>query len=121
MKTKGRILVLDGQTNQALACVRSLGKAGYEVRVASHERMPLGAWSRHCSGSFRLKGQTVESFAELRDWAVSQGVTIVLPLTERSCMLCNADRSGWQKAGIILGCGPNEMLRAAFDKSVTVN
>jgi PleD family two-component response regulator len=44
-----RILILDGQTNQALACVRSLGKAGYEVNVASHQRMPLSAWSRYCS------------------------------------------------------------------------
>src|SRR2546430_7744088 len=29
-----RVLVLDGQTNQALACVRSLGRAGYDVLVA---------------------------------------------------------------------------------------
>jgi len=32
------VLVLDGQTNQALACVRSLGRAGYDVLVASDRR-----------------------------------------------------------------------------------
>ncbi|MEO6360331.1 MAG: ATP-grasp domain-containing protein [Sphingomicrobium sp.] len=115
-----RILVLDGQTNQALACVRSLGKAGYEVNVASHQRMPLSAWSRYCSSSFHLKGQTIEAFAELRAWAISAGVTLVLPLTERSCLLCNANRSEWEDAGITLGCAPDEILQAAFDKAITV-
>ena len=117
---KDRILVLDGQTNQALACVRSLGRAGYKVKVASHERMSLGAWSRYSSGSFHLKGQTVEAFADLREWAVSEGVTIVLPLTERSCLLCNADRSAWEDAGITVGCAQAEMLQAAFDKAITI-
>lgn len=115
-----RILVLDGQTNQALACVRSLGKAGYEIKVASHQRMSLGTWSRFCSASFHLKGQTIEAFAKLREWAISEGVNIVLPLTERSCVLCNADRFAWENAGITLGCASDEMLQAAFDKSITV-
>src|SRR5437588_5414 len=44
---RARVLVLDGQTTQALACVRSLGRAGYDVLVASDCRWPLGAWSRH--------------------------------------------------------------------------
>lgn len=120
MKTGDRILVLDGQTNQALACVRSLGKAGYDVRVASHERMSLSTWSRYCSGSFHLKGQTVEAFADLREWAKSEGATIALPLTERSCVLCNAERAEWENAGIALGCAPDEMLQAAFDKAITI-
>lgn len=115
-----RVLVMDGQTNQALACVRSLGKAGYKVKVASHEHMPLGAWSRYCSSSFHLKGQTIEAFSDLREWAINEGVTIALPLTERSCVLCNADRSEWENAGITLGCTPNEMLETAFDKAITI-
>lgn len=120
MTTKDRILILDGQTNQALACVRSLGKAGYQVKVASHQRMSLSVWSRYCSSSFHLKGQTIEAFVALREWAISEGVTIALPMTERSCLLCNADRSEWENAGIILGCAPDEMLQAAFDKAITV-
>ncbi|HKO98105.1 MAG TPA: GNAT family N-acetyltransferase [Pyrinomonadaceae bacterium] len=120
MKTKDRILILDGHTNQALACVRSLGKAGYKVVVASHQRMPLSAWSRYSAGSFHLKGQTVEAFRALREWAIRKGVTIVLPLTERSCVLCNADRAEWENAGVTLGCAPDEMLQAAFNKAITV-
>ncbi|HET9337171.1 MAG TPA: GNAT family N-acetyltransferase [Sphingomicrobium sp.] len=82
--------------------------------------MSLGAWSRFCSGSFHLKGQTVEAFADLREWAISEGITIALPLTERSCVLCNADRSAWENAGITVGCAPDEKLQAAFDKAVTI-
>ncbi len=119
-KTKERILILDGHTNQALACVRSLGNAGYEVLVASHQRLPLSSWSRHCSETFFLKEQNVEAFRAMRQWATEQGVTLVLPLTERSCLLCNADRAGWETAGIIVGCGPDEMLKNAFDKALTL-
>lgn len=79
---KERILILDGQTSQSLACVRSLGQAGYKVLVASHQRFPLGAWSRYCEGSYRLPDQTLNSFAAMRDWAKDKSVHIVLPLTE---------------------------------------
>lgn len=120
MKNKERILILDGHTNQALACVRSLGKAGYKVLVASHQRFPLSSWSRYCAGTFRLKAQTTDAFAAMCEWARKEGVQIVLPLTERSCVLCNAGRTQWEAAGIILGCGNDEMLQSAFDKALTL-
>ena len=116
---RARVLVLDGQTTQALACVRSLGRAGYDVLVASDRRWPLGAstaWSRHCRGQFRVTGETVAAFAELRAWAARQGVSVVLPLTERSCILCDADRAAWTEVGITVGCAPAETLLQAFDK-----
>ncbi|MFN2516040.1 MAG: ATP-grasp domain-containing protein [Pyrinomonadaceae bacterium] len=118
---KERILILDGQTSQSLACVRSLGQAGYKVLVASHQRFPLGAWSRYCEGSYRLPDQTLNSFAAMRDWAKDKSVHIVLPLTERSCLLANAERGEWESAGTIVGCGPNEMLHPAFDKAQTLS
>ncbi|MEK6282926.1 MAG: GNAT family N-acetyltransferase [Acidobacteriota bacterium] len=120
MKTTQRILILDGHTNQALACVRSLGLAGYKVLVASHRPSPLGSWSRYCKGSFRLAEQSVEVFAAMREWARREGVEIVLPLTERSCMLCNAERTQWEAIGIKVGCGTDEMLQNAFDKGRTI-
>lgn len=120
MNSSERILVLDGHTNQALACVRSLGQAGYSVLVASHQRSPLGKWSRYSRESFRLAGQSVEAFVFLREWAHSRGVQIVLPLTERSCVLTNVEREEWEAAGMLVGCGPNEMLLHAFDKGQTI-
>ncbi len=117
---KDKILILDGHTNQALACVRSLGTAGYQILVSSHQRFPVSSWSRFCSASFFVKGQTIEAFAELRKWAQHEGVTIVLPLTERSCVLCNSDRAAWEQLGITVGCGPDELLQTAFDKNITL-
>ncbi len=120
MKATDRILILDGHTNQALACVRSLGKAGFTVLVASHKRFPLSAWSRYCVDRFLLAEQSVEAFASMREWARQVGVRIVLPLTERSCVLCNEERTQWEELGITVGCNSNETLQKAFDKELTL-
>ena len=114
-----KILVLDGATTQALACVRALGRAGHTLLVAGDEPSPLAAWSRYCSGRYRVRGETLEGFAALRDWARQEGVEVVLPQTERSCILCNLDRTAWESAGIIVGCAPEEQLVRAFDKAYT--
>ena len=118
--THERVLLLDGQTTQALACARSLGRAGCEVLVASTMRQPLAGWSRFCSARFRLAGETPVAFAALRAWARTQGVTLVLPLTERSHLLLNAERNDWQQAGITVGCAEERLLRRAFDKARTL-
>src|SRR5438270_13585803 len=115
-----RVLVLDGHTNQALACVRSLGRAGATVFVASPERRPLAGWSRYCRSRFRQSGETLAAFAELRHWAREHAVTVVLPQRERSCVLCAAQRTEWEGAGVAVGCGPEEMLLSAFDKARTL-
>jgi teichuronic acid biosynthesis glycosyltransferase TuaC len=119
-QTRERVLILDGHTNQALSCARSLGRAGHEVLVASHVRWPLAAWSTYCRGRFRLARESVDALAEVRAWALARGVTVVLPLTERTCLLCNAERHAWEALGILVGCSPNEMLLRAFDKAQTV-
>lgn len=120
MKSRETILVLDGQTNQALACVRSLGQAGHRVLVASRRRAPLAAWSRHCARKVRIAGETRAAFTSLRAWAVSKGVGVVLPLTERSCLLLNSEREQWEEAGITIGCDRAPALEAAFDKARTL-
>ena len=115
-----RILILDGHTNQALACVRSLGKAGYSVFVASHQRLPLGWWSRYCCGGFLLTGQNIKAFSSMREWARKLSVNIVLPVTERSCLLVNAERERWEESAITVGCPADEVLTRAFDKGETI-
>jgi hypothetical protein len=115
-----RILVLDGETTQALATVRSLGRAGHTLFVASQLPRSLASWSRYCVESVRIQRLGVSAFAELRAWASARGIRVVLPLTERACVLLNLDAAAWERAGIVLGCGPASMLRAAFDKSETL-
>jgi predicted ATP-grasp superfamily ATP-dependent carboligase len=114
-----RVLVLDGETTQALAAVRSLGRAGHTLFVASDQRRPLAAWSRHCHARYRIPALSLDAFADLRQWAIARGINVVLPLTERTCTLLNLDAAQWAAAGIVLGCGPTEMLRPAFDKAET--
>jgi len=120
MPSPDRVLVLDGHTTQALACVRSLGRAGVTVFVASPQRRPLAGWSRYCRARFHQAGETVAAFAALREWARARGVQVVLPLRERSCLLCNAERAAWETLGMAVGCGPTEMLLRAFDKARTL-
>lgn len=114
------VLILDGHTNQALSCVRSLGRAGYRAVVASTQRAPLAAWSRYCGAHFRLAGETRADLAALRSWAAARGVAVVLPQRERSCRLVSAEREEWEAAGITVGCGPEDMLLLAFDKARTL-
>ena len=117
---RGAVLVLDGQTNQALACVRALGAAGFPVFVASRQRWPLAAWSRYCRGSFRLAGESAAGFAPLLAWARARGVTTVMPLTERACLRLDAQRPDWEAVGIAVGCASGDALRRVFDKAETL-
>ncbi len=119
MSAPERVLVLDGHTTQALACTRSLGRAGYDVLVASHRRAALATWSRFCRARYRLAGERLEAFAALIAWARERDVRVVLPVTERSCVLCNTQRRAWEAAGIIVGCADHGMLQPAFDKRLT--
>jgi len=120
MPSPDRVLVLDGHTTQALACVRSLGRAGVTVFVASPQRWPLAGWSRYSRARFHQTGETVAAFAALREWARARGVQVVLPLRERSCLLCNTERTAWETLGMAVGCGPTDMLLRAFDKAGTL-
>ena len=118
--TAHRILVLDARTNEALACVRSLGRAGYWVAAAGKGRWPLASWSRYCRAQFYYRRQSLAAFATLRDWAHALGVQVVLPLTEATSLLCNAERGEWEACGIVVGCAPNSLLVRAFDKAETL-
>ena len=85
--TRSPVLILDGHTTQALACVRSLGQAGRRTLVASSGRWPLAAASRWSDGHRRIREDTVAHYAALREWARRRGVTAVLTMTERSCLI----------------------------------
>jgi len=114
------VLVLDGHTNQALAVVRSLGRAGHRVIVASPWPRCLASWSRHCAECVTIAEEGLEAYAHLRKFARTRKVEVVLPLTERSCILCNCARDEWTDAGITVGCAPTDMLTRAFDKAETM-
>src|SRR5437773_1177171 len=115
-----RVLVLDGRTIEALACVRSLGRAGYWVAVGGKLRWPLASWSRYCRARFHYPKETLAGFAALRTWAHRNEIRVVLPLTEATSQLCNAERGEWEALGIVVGCAPDAVLMSAFDKAETL-
>jgi predicted ATP-grasp superfamily ATP-dependent carboligase len=84
---RGRVLVTDGDQRAALACVRSLGKGGYECFVTGPEKGNLAASSRFCRGRAVLfdPGEDPRAFldglvAEVRRWKIEY----LLPITEKS-------------------------------------
>jgi protein-tyrosine-phosphatase/predicted ATP-grasp superfamily ATP-dependent carboligase len=82
-----RVLVLDADQGSALAVVRSLGRRGLEVDVASATAAPIAAYSRHAAQVLRYPDplQHEQGFV---DWLATQlqrdPYAMVVPVTERS-------------------------------------
>lgn len=81
------LLVTDGETRVALACVRALAARGHTVHVASAGERSLAGASRHAAGSHAVG----DAFEDPRGWAerlleVADGIgaDLMLPLTEVS-------------------------------------
>ncbi len=115
-----RVLVLDGNENQAVACVRSLGRAGHRVRVGSERRWSKAAWSRFAQGSFTYAApqHDVRAFIQsiLAEIAGHPG-TVVLPMTERTTLPLSKRRETIEAAGGILVLPSHTSLLRAFDKA----
>ena len=84
-----RVLVLDGNENQAVACVRSLAGAGHRVSVGSDSPWSKAGWSRSCSGHFSYPSPQVDAGAfvdRIASEAARETGTLVLPMTERTTL-----------------------------------
>jgi predicted ATP-grasp superfamily ATP-dependent carboligase len=114
--------VLDGNENQAVACVRSLARAGHEVSVGADSSWSKAGWSRSARAAFRYAApqQDAEAFVEAvaREAARSPGA-LVMPLTERTTLPLSARREKIFAAGGRLVLPPHETVLRAFDKRQT--
>ena len=84
------VLVLDGEQRSALAAVRSLGRAGVRVQVASARPEPLAGASRHASQVWRTPDPTrdAQGWVEAVLQCAAQGsAQFILPMTDVSTML----------------------------------
>jgi predicted ATP-grasp superfamily ATP-dependent carboligase len=116
-----RVLVLDGNENQAVACTRALARSGYHVEVGSDEGWSKAGWSRYASGSFRYPSPQEEpdAFVEaLRARLVKHGPAVVLPMTEKATLPISARRHVLTGAGGMMVLPPHETLLKVFDKRV---
>ncbi len=118
-----RILILDGNQNQAVACVRSLSNAGHQILVGESNAWSKAGWSRLCHGTFRYPSpqEDVASFiARIMQIAQEQPGTLVLPMTEATTLPLSAQRDRLLAAGTRLVLPSHADLLLAFDKEKTV-
>src|SRR6266536_3331741 len=100
-----RILVLDGNQNQAVASVLSLAKAGHEVLVGESSAWSKAGWSRYCSGAFNYPDPTASGggfVARILELASQHPGTLVLPMTEATTLPISAQRDTLLTAGVRL-------------------
>lgn len=119
-----RVLVLDGNENQAVACVRSLAAAGYDVRVGADTSWSKAGWSRFARGRFTYSGpqQNGAAFVESIVAEVRRvGGALVLPMTERSTLPLSERREDVAAAGGRLVLPAHASLMKVFDKEQTAD
>jgi predicted ATP-grasp superfamily ATP-dependent carboligase len=117
-----RILVLDGNENHAVACVRSLAKAGHEVSVGADTSWSKAGWSKYCQSSFVYPApqENSEAFVErIAEEARRFPGTLVLPMTERTTLPLSAYRDVIFATGANMVLPPHEIVLRAFDKQET--
>src|SRR5205814_1262180 len=115
-----RVLVLDGNENQAVAAVRSLARAGHRVFVGAPARWSKAGWSRACRGTFTYPAPQDDRDAFLARVVAEtrrQPGALVLPMTERTTLPLSEQRDAVLAAGGKLVLPPHETVLRAFDKS----
>ena len=118
-----RVLVLDGNQNQAVACVRSLARAGHRVLVGESSSWSKAGWSRFCHDTFQYPapqenaGGFVERIASL---AGSEPGTFILPVTDATTLPLSANRDVIGAAGAHLVLPEHADVLRALDKEETV-
>lgn len=117
-----RVLVLDGNENQAVASTRSLARAGHVVAVGASTSWSKAGWSRHCHHSFTYTAPQEDAMAFVRsiaEEAAREPGTLVLPMTERTTLPLSLHRDKLLAAGAKFVLPPHETVLRAFDKQQT--
>lgn len=99
--TRGRIVVTDGGERASLACVRSLGAAGWTVHVVADRRGSLAAASRHAAAEHVAPSALAEPARfreEVARVASSVRADVLLPIGEASLLALGDDRSAFGPA-----------------------
>ncbi|MFL5541701.1 MAG: ATP-grasp domain-containing protein [Longimicrobiaceae bacterium] len=112
-----RVLVTDGEERAALAVVRSLGRAGHDVRVCSPRERSLAGASRWCRGEARVPDPLAEPAAyaaAVESLALRLRCDLLLPLSEAS-LLALLPAPG-ERAPIPIPFPDLERFRALCDK-----
>lgn len=120
---KKTVLVTDGEQRAALATVRSLGRAGYEVHVCSARTNSIAGASRYCASNHKVPDPLREPHSFLGEvvrLAATTKADVLLPVTEAAllavlphrdrfaCAIPFADADAFSRI-----CDKREVLEAA--------
>lgn len=117
-----RVLVLDGNQNQAVASVRSLARQGHTVLVGESSSWSKAGWSRYCHGTFQYPAPQKEADAfiqRLTEMLRDQPGTLILPMTEATTLPISAQRDTLLAAGARLVLPAHRDLLRACNKEET--
>lgn len=117
-----KVLVLDGDQNQAVAAARSLCRAGHTVFAGESALWSKAGWSRACSGKVRYVSprENADAFLEsLAAFLQQHPGTLVLPMTEATTLPVSAHRETLIAAGTCLVLPEHNSILRAFDKDET--
>lgn len=117
-----KVLVLDGDQNQAVASVRSLAKAGHEVWVGESASWSTAAWSRFSRGRFQYSSPREHSEAfigNLAELVRRAPGALILPMTEATTLPISQHRGALLSAGALLVLPDHADLLRAFNKVAT--
>lgn len=128
-----RILVLDGNQNQAVASVRSLADAGHEVLVGESSSWSKAGWSRFSQGTFEYPNPEQDSagfIARISEIAKQRSGTLVLPMTEATMLPISAQRERLlsnqarlvlaDHADVVRAFNKNEMVQLASSMGIAI-
>lgn len=124
-----RVLVLDGNQNQAVAAVRSLAAAGHTVLVGDSTSWSKAGWSRSAQGAFQYPSpqKQADAFVNRIVEIVASGAkdikpsvpTLVMPMTEATTLALSLHRDRIIRAGGVMVLPSHEQVLRAFDKQRT--
>ncbi len=117
-----RVLVLDGNENQAVAAARSLNRAGHKVEVGADSKWSKAGWSRSVARTFTYPAPQADADAFagcIVEEARRAPGTLVLPMTERTTLPLSLRRDDITGAGGRLVLPSHETVLRAFDKQET--
>jgi predicted ATP-grasp superfamily ATP-dependent carboligase len=117
-----RILVLDGNQNQAVAAVRSLARAGHVVLAGDSSSWSKAGWSRFCRGTFRYPPPQEPASAfvnRIAQLAQTEQGTLVMPMSEATTLPLSASREVLYSAGVRLVLPAHADVLKACDKNET--
>ena len=111
------VLVTDGDERAALAIVRSLGSAGFEVHVCGRRRRTLAGVSRQAAHAFVAPDplrQPADFLTALASYVETRGIDVVIPVTEPALLAVLGEHKRFGKARIPFP--PIDTFCAASDK-----